>query len=158
MDLFKFVQRGTVLSGIHARNMKVRREKLEAHDRYQLAALEECRVLWLDALTVDQTRSWMSISEEDRGVLSGLSTILTAAGLAKTFDDGNMDAPALGVIRGAISAAMQCGKAGSVIRLEDAQAFNTACERAREVIQTCSLGAIKHAAEQLHALAHSQVN
>lgn len=134
MDLFAFVGRGVRLSG-----------GTEA-DR----ATEKSRQHWLDKLLVDETRAWMSISEADRGLLSGLAILLTLAGLAHAHDTRDADTPAIRVIRGAISAAEQCGKGGSVIQPEHARAFSAACSHARRVLQAASLRAIQHAAVYLN--------
>lgn len=130
MNLFNFLDRGIQLSG----GTQVDR------------VTESARQLWLSKLLVDETRAWMSVSESDRGTLSGLCVLLTLAGLAHAHDTRNADAPAVRVIRGAISAAEQCGKAGAVITPDVARAFSAACEHAREILKTCSRDSIQHAA------------
>jgi hypothetical protein len=154
MDLMKFVQRGTALSGIYSRQIEDRLAKQKAHDQYQINALEGCRALWIKCIKIDQTRAWMSISEQDKGLLNGLVALLTTAAVAKMHaTNGSLDSPEISVIRGAISAATQCADGGSIISVADAKAFNIACEHAQTIFETCELGAIKHAAMQMHAYA-----
>ena len=133
MNLFSFLDRGVQLSG-----------GTEAEK-----AAERARQMWLNKLLVDQTRAWLSLQESDRQVLSGLSVLLTLAGLAHAYDKRSDDTPQIRVIRGAISAAEQCAKAGAVITPDHARAFSAACEHAREILKTCSRAAIQHAAVYL---------
>ncbi len=69
--------------------------------------------------------------------------LLALAGFCYLHDGHDQDAPAIRVIRGAISAGEQCGHGGSVITREAAQAFASAASWAREIFRTASLGAIK---------------
>jgi hypothetical protein len=115
------------------------------------AAIDKARAQWLNALMVDETRAWMSLGEADRGCLSGLVAVLVLAGMAHTRDAGTVDTLELRIIRGAISAADQCGRAGSVIDEPTARAFQTACFHA--IISACSREAIAAAAHGLQEAA-----
>lgn len=158
MNLFQLINRGVDASGVMAREVQARAAKLSRNERYQRDAIADARLLWTNALLVDETRAWLSISEQDKPVIQGLVALLTLAGLAKSFDDGGkFDSPELGVIRGGISAATQCAaSADCVISALDAQAFSSSAKRARAVFEACSDDAIAHAASQLHGLVHSQ--
>lgn len=138
MNIFALVNRGVRLSG----GNEVDRQ------------IEKARQTWLDKLMVDEIRAWGSIHEEDMGALTGLLTLLTLAGMAHAYDAGTVDTPEVRIIRGAISAAEQCGAAGSVITAEHARAFSAACIHARAAIKAASPAAIQHAAQYLHNLAH----
>ena len=109
-------------------------------------AAEETRVRWLDSLMVDQTRAWMNIGVRDLGVLEGMTTMLGIAGFAHVYDARNVDTPDLRIIRGAVSAAGQCLQTGGVVTLADAQAFSSAANRARSILEVASVDAIVHAA------------
>ena len=106
-------------------------------------AAERLRRDWMSALLADETRAWMNLGQVDRGALRGVLGLLALAGFCHLHDGHDQDAPAMRVIRGAISAGEQCGHAGSVITREAAQAFAAAASRAREIFSTASLGAIK---------------
>jgi len=146
MNLFTLFNRGVALSGVNERTAaKLQKE----HDDAVVAT----RAKWVNALLVDQTRAWMAINDRDKGALTGLIAVLTLAGIAKSFDD-SADAPAVRIIRGAISAAHQCGaSADCVISVEDARAFRSAASAATEIIQTCSVEAIAQAAVHLSRMA-----
>ena len=75
--------------------------------------------------------------------------LLTLAGLAHAHDRQSHDTPEIRIIRGAISAAEQCAKAGAVITPDVATAFASACRHACDILKTCSRGAIQHAAVYL---------
>lgn len=115
----------------------------------QLRAIEATRLQWLNALLVDQTRTWLSLGEHAPDVLEGMATMLTIAGFVHVFDARSADTPELRVIRGAISAATQCAATGSVLTADDARAFRAACDRARTIIEAGSHAAIIHAAESI---------
>lgn len=106
-------------------------------------AAERQRREWMSALLADETRTWMNLGQVDRAALRGVLGLLALAGICHLHDGHDQDAPAMRVIRGAISAGEQCGHAGSVITREAAQAFAVAASRAREIFQTASLAAIK---------------
>jgi len=106
-------------------------------------AAERQRREWMSALLADETRAWMNLGQVDRGALRGVLGLLALAGICHLHDGHDQDAPAMRVIRGAISAGEQCGNSGSVITREAAQAFASAASRAREIFQTASLAAIK---------------
>lgn len=106
-------------------------------------AAERQRREWMSALLADEARAWMNLGQVDRGALRGVLGLLALAGICHLHDGHDQDAPAMRVIRGAISAGEQCGHGGSVITREAAQAFAAAASRAREIFQTASLAAIK---------------
>ena len=108
-------------------------------------AAEQSRKQWLDALLTDQTRAWMSIGESDMEVINAFAVVLTLAGFVHVYDARTADTPALSIIRGAISAAGQCVRAGSVISVADARAFSSAAQRAEAIIKTGTVDAIVHA-------------
>lgn len=115
----------------------------------QLRAINGTRLQWLNALLVDQTRTWMSLGEHAPEVLEGMATMLTIAGFVHVFDAKSADTPELRVIRGAISAATQCAASGAVLTAADAQAFRAACDRARTIIEAGTPAGIIHAAESI---------
>lgn len=106
-------------------------------------AADRQRREWMSALLADETRTWMNLGQVDRGALRGVLGLLALAGICHLHDGHDQDAPAMRVIRGAISAGEQCGNSGSVIAREAAQAFASAASRAREIFQAASLEAIK---------------
>lgn len=112
-------------------------------------AAEATRAKWLDALMADETRAWLGIGEADRGIVEGLTTMLAIAGFAHVYDTRDADTPDIRVIRGAISAAGQCVRAGSVIGINEARAFSSAATRARRIIETATVGGIIQAATQI---------
>lgn len=111
---------------------------------------ERLRRDWMSALLADETRAWMNLGQVDRGALRGMLGLLALAGFCHLHDGHDQDAPAMRVIRGAISAGEQCGHAGSVITREAAQAFATAASRAREIFRAASLDAIKSTARTVN--------
>lgn len=133
MNLFDIIARGVRLSG-----------GTEA-DRIA----EKTRQRWADKLMAHETRAWMNIDEADREALSNLAVLLTLSGAAHIYDGNSIDSPTVRIIRGAISAAEQCGKAGSVITVEHAQAFSAACAHARTALNKASAKAINHSASYL---------
>lgn len=139
MNLFAMVNRGIRLSG----GNEVDRQ------------IERARQQWLEKLTVDEIRAWDHIHEEDRGALTGLLSLLTLAGMAHAYDAGTVDTPEVRIIRGAISAAEQCGAAGCIISADHARAFSAACGHARTALKTASPGAIQHAAQYLNNLVNA---
>ena len=62
------------------------------------------------------------------------------------------DTPDLSIIRGAISTAAQCVRAGGVINLAEAKAFSSAAIRAENIIKNCTVDAIVHACETIHEI------
>lgn len=143
MDLFSFLRRGSSHAAVLSSRQAARRQA--AIDR----AAENTRALWVDALTIDATRAWLSIGEKDRDVLTGLVIMLTIAGFCHAHAGRAEDHPDLRVFRGAVSAAMQCSAAGSVITAAHAGAFSSAVLRAMEVVRAASVPAILHAAESI---------
>lgn len=115
----------------------------------QLRAVESTRLQWLNALLVDQTRTWMSLGEQAPDILNAMAAMMTVVGFVHVYDTQNADTPELRVIRGAISAATQCYAAGCVLTAADAQAFRAACDRARTIIEAGTPAAIIHAAESI---------
>lgn len=138
MNLYAMFNRGIANSGV-----EMLKKKQFARD------MEAARIKWLNALRVDETRAWMSIGEVSREILTGLAAMLTLAGLCKAADDQSPDSPAIRVIRGAISTAQQCARAGCGIEAQHAQAFSSAATMARGILETCSHVAMAHAAEYL---------
>lgn len=138
MNLFDVLNRGAALA-----------PKPPEYTRQQLRAFEATRMQWLNALLVDQTRTWMSLGEHAPEVLEGMATMLTIAGFVHVFDARSADTPELRVIRGAISAATQCAASGSVLTAAEASAFRAACDRARTIIEAATVPAIIHAAESI---------
>jgi hypothetical protein len=136
VNLFALLQRGAA----HAPSETQRRQAQIT------ASAEAARAMWLNALFVDQTRAWMSIGEYDAGVLSGMASILTMAGMAHVHDTKSTDSVDLRVIRGAISAATQCAKSGGIVSVDDARAFSSAAVRAQNILREASVPAILHAA------------
>lgn len=114
-------------------------------------AAEQARSNWCDALLVDQTRAWLGIGERDMGVLSAFAVILTLAAFVQAYE-ASEETPDLRIIRGAISAAGQCSKAGGVITVQDAQAFSSAAQRADTIIRGASVGAITYAAKSINGI------
>ena len=112
-------------------------------------AAEQSRKQWLDALLVDQTRAWMSIGERNIEVLNAFAVVLTLAGFVHVHDKRTADTPELSIIRGAISAAAQCVKAGGVITVADARAFSSAAQRAERIIKSGTVSAIVHACQSM---------
>lgn len=112
-------------------------------------AAEDTRKQWLNALLVDQTRTWMSLDESEPDVLSAMATMLAIAGFAHVYDARRSDTPDLRIIRGAISAITQCSAEGSVITADHARAFSSAAQRAVSIIEVASVEAIVHAAKSI---------
>ena len=136
MNLFDMLRRGAAHAPTEAQRGRALIVK----------AAEDTRVKWLDALMVDQTRAWMNIGVRDVGVIEGMATMLAIAGFAHVYDVKSADTPDLSIIRGAISAAGQCMRAGGWVTLADARAFSSAATRARAILETASVDAIVHAA------------
>lgn len=109
-------------------------------------AAEATRKQWLNALMVDETRAWMAIGEADQGAIEGMTTMLAIAGFAHAYDKRDADTVELRIIRGAISAADQCMRAGGVVGQADAQAFSSAAGRARQILTECTVDGIVRAA------------
>jgi hypothetical protein len=157
MNLFQVLNLGVALSGVYQREEQNRLHKAAEQQRFQDEAIEGARAQWITALSTDETRAWLSISEQDKPVIIGLVSVLTLAGVAKAHDDGHDDSVEVRVIRGAISAAVQCAESAKcVISAETAQAFSTAATHAKRVIATCTPEAIAHTAQQLLNLANSK--
>ena len=115
------------------------------------AASETARQQWRNALLVDQTRAWMSIGENEAGVLGAMVTMLTIAGFAHAYDTKSSDTPDMNIIRGAVSAATQCMAAGGTVSVADARAFSAAAARADAILAKASIKAISYAAESIRA-------
>ena len=145
MNLFTFVNRGIKASG--GGEVGLQAKKIGN-------AAELARNKWVNALQADACRAWMNLGGEDKHTLNGLCSTLTLAGMAHAFDHRNIDSVELRIVRGAISAAEQCGKAGGVISALEAQSFTVAANRAIEMVEKCSQQAIIHACQQLHNMVH----
>lgn len=133
MNLMAFLGKGTS----YADNEAARRRN---------AALESARAKWINALTVDQTRAWLSLGESQPEALNGLVVLLTLAGMAKVYDCRADDIPDIRVIRGALSTAQQCARSEYMMTADVAQALATATDRAIAILRQCSPKAIEHAA------------
>lgn len=155
MDLLRAINHGIAQSGAQVilDRPNAKQRATSRHHEQIAAAVAATRKQWLNALQVDETAAWMSIYEQRPDVLRGVCAILTLAALAREHDDGNLDAPQVRVIRGAVSAVEQSGKAGSVITPELTQALSTAARMATEIVNTCSQGAIEHACAYLSSFA-----
>lgn len=149
MNLFAVINRGIAHSGSDGLTMR----RLQAKERRLIDArhdaIAQARELWANALLVDETRAWLEIEARSPEVLSGLTSVLTLAALAKSHDDGDQDSREVRVIRGAISAAEQCGKADAVITAEYARSIRVATREAADIVKTCTDAAIEHAARYL---------
>lgn len=158
MNLYALLNRGIVNSGVHERNLDEQTRKIESFVAHRKNAFNDARALWISSLLADETRSWMHVSEKDRGSLVGLISVLTLAGVAKSHDDGgSFDSVEVRVIRGAISAATQCAdSADCVISADDARAFSAASNHARQIIATCSDEAIAQSAMHMHNFVNSK--
>lgn len=153
MDLFRFIGRGAELAGNPAQHLRAQREAREQQRRRSV--ISKARDLWRNALTVDETRGWLSLLETNTEVLSGLCMVLSLVAFAKLADAGEDDAT-VRVIRGALSAIQQAGAAGSVITHDLLVAVASACRLAKEAVDTCSDSAIEQAAHHMHALSRLQ--
>lgn len=139
MNLHAFLNRGAA----HAPSEEAR------HQAVINRTLELTRKTWLNALLVDQTRAWLSIGTHEPGVLEGLATMLTIAGFVQSYDAGTADTPECRVIRGGVSAATQCVRAGGIVTRADATAFASACKHATDAVQAGSLKALLYAAQEI---------
>ena len=132
MNLMAFLNKGVNYANDEAQRRRIR-------------TLEKLRGKWIDALTVDQTRAWMSLGEKQPEALNGLATMLILAGFAKVYDCKNTNIPDISVIRGAISTAQQCAQRAYVLDLATVQALGSATTRAIDILKECSPAAIQHA-------------
>lgn len=153
MDLFKFVGHGVALAGNPERRIAAERDLRDLQRRRNMVA--QARDLWRNALTVDETRGWLSMLERNTQVLSGLCTVLSMVAIAQVADAGEND-PKVRVIRGALSAIEQAGKSGSVITHDLLVAVSSAARMARQIVDGCSDGAIEQAAHYMHTLVRLQ--
>lgn len=142
MNLYDLYNRGI-------RNSRVAERRAEEAARELARQMEICRSKWLDALMLDEIRAWDVLDSDAKEPLTGLTTLLTLAGICKTFDQADHDHPEVRVIRGAISTAQQCARAGYRITVVDARALSSAATRAREIFTTCTHDAMAHAATYL---------
>lgn len=142
MLLYSLINRSARVHGTMDAEYRPQREKVRR-------SIAGARQLWLDKLQIDRMRAWMEIDDSAPAVLNGLTVLLTLAGLAKAFDDKHQDSPEVRVIRGAISAAEQCGKNGAVMTPDSAQALDSAVSMAIDVVRACSDAAIAHASSYL---------
>jgi hypothetical protein len=153
MDLFKFVGRGVQLAGDPAKRLEAKRQERDKQRRTEV--INTARALWRNALTVDEIRGWQSVLEANRPVLSGLCAVLSVVAVAQVVETSEDD-PKVRVLRGAISAIEQAGKAGSVITQDLLQAVASAARLGKEIVETCSEDAIESAAHFMHALSKHQ--
>lgn len=145
MNLYSLLKRGPHGTAI------LRARENDARMSEITKAAEASRAQWLDALLVDQTRTWMNIGEIDRDALANNTIMLTIAGFCHVYDgrQAAIESVDMRIIRGAISAATQACAAGGVLTVADAQAFNAAATRAATIVQNASVAAIVHAAEAI---------
>lgn len=152
MDFFKFVGRGVALAGDPAK--RIQAEKDARAQQYVQKVVRDARAMWCNALTVDETRGWLSVLEKSPEVLNGLCIVLGLAAFARARDAGEDDAQ-VRVIRGAVSAIQQAGSAGSVITHELLVSVASAARTGKQIVDTCTDDAIEHAAHYMHALSRA---
>lgn len=141
MNLFNFLGRGAALAPSDDDRCRAR----------VAAAAETNRQQWLNALLVDETRVWLSLGERQPDILTGLAVMLTIAGFVDVHASKNTDTVEQRVMRGAISASIQCSRGGSVVLTEHAQAFSVAVGHAKRIIGSASPGSIVYAAQAIRA-------
>lgn len=150
MDLMAFINNGTrrYTGEILARPTSKQRAQ-ERHAKQVAAAIAATRKQWMYALQVDETAAWMSTYEQRPDVLQGLTTVLSLAALAKRFDDGHDDSPEVRIVRGALSAVEQCGKAGATLDPATNRALSSAARVATQLVNEASDAGIEHACTYL---------
>jgi hypothetical protein len=148
MDLLKFIHHGAKLSGAD----RIAQERSQRAERNRQDVIRKARALWSNALLVDESRGWLSMLEKSTEVLTGLSVVLSLIAFAQAADTSEDD-PKVRVIRGALSAIEQSGKAGALITHDLLVAVSSAARTAQEIVKACSDDAIEHAAHYMHALA-----
>jgi len=139
MNLFALLNRGAAHAPTDAQRQRAK----------EIAAAEDARAKWVQALDHDRLRAWMNIGEADAGLLRALASMLTLSGMVHVYVERRDDTPTLRIIRGAISAVTQCAETGCVVSVADAKAWGVAIERAIEVVKAAPVEAIIHAAVSL---------
>ena len=137
MNLMAFLQRG-----VGQTEAQRRQAELDA-------AAEATRTHWLRSLEHDRLRAWMNVGEDDSGLIQGMATMLTIAGMVHVHAEGRTDTPTLRIFRGAISAATQCAESGCVVTADYARAWSAAVDRAIEVVKAAKPASIIHASVEI---------
>lgn len=142
MNLMAFLNAGVKASGLQQRA-----------DAAVAEATEKSRQQWLQALGSDEIRTWLNVGESSVSTLRGASVTLTLAAYCKVHEDGHESAPAVRVIRGAISAIESCITHNNCeISASDARAISAAIEHAKAAIKAASHQSIQRAAISMRAL------
>jgi len=139
MNLFAFLKSGSAHAPSDAQRQRAR----------EVAAAEDARAKWVQALEHDRLRAWLHIGEADAGLLRALASMLTLSGMVHVHDCRRDDTPTLRIIRGAISAVTQCAESGCVVTADLARSWGVAIERAIEVVRAAPVESIIHAAVSL---------
>lgn len=148
--MFGLLSRGVALSGAK------QRMPIPHAERKRAQAVQRTRQQWQGALQVDETSGWMSLMQQRPDVLRGLCTVLTLCGLAKAHQDRTDETPDIRVIRGAISAADQCGHEGSRLTPAHMQALSSAARRAASWVADLPDASIEYACTYLDQFLASQ--
>lgn len=136
MNLFALLNRGAAHAPTDAQRQRAK----------EVAAAEDARAKWVQALEHDRLRAWMHIGEKDVGLLRALASMLALSSMVHVHVERRDDTPTLRIIRGAISAVAQCAETGCVVTVADARAWGTAIERAIDVVKAAPVPSIIHAA------------
>lgn len=137
MNLFAFI--GTATTPV-----KTSREKRSD------VATEKARAQWVDRLSLDETRAWMSLGEEDQSkTLNGLAIMLTIAGLVMARVDG----PGVRLVRSAMNVVRECADRRATIDEVRMVTIQVACREATAAIKAAPKHAIHYAAIKMHASA-----
>lgn len=141
MNLFNVLNRGAA----HA-------PKPPKYSAKELQGIKNMRANWLRTITIDQTRCWMDLGEKQSEIIGGMSSIFGFGYYVAVHDHG-ADSVACRIIRGGLSAAAGAIGAGYMVTKQDALAFDSACERVREVIEASSDDAVVYASKKLQEAA-----
>ena len=137
MNLFAFI--GTATTPV-----KTSREKRSD------VATEKARAQWVDRLSLDEMRAWMSLGEEDQSkTLNGLAIMLTIAGLVMARVDG----PGVRLVRSAMNVVRECADRRATIDEVRMVTIQVACREATAAIKAAPKHAIHYAAIKMHASA-----
>ena len=141
MNLFAFI--GTATTPV-----KTSREKRSD------VATEKARAQWVDRLSLDEMRAWMSPGEEDQSkTLNGLAIMLTIAGLVMARVDGRIDSPGVRLVRSAMNVVRECADRRATIDEVRMVTIQVACREATAAIKAAPKHAIHYAAIKMHASA-----
>lgn len=142
MNLMAFLNAGVKASGLQGRA-----------DAEVAMATERTRQQWLDALGIDELRTWEHVGESSASTLRGVSVTLTLAAYCKAHEDGDESSPAVRVIRGAISAIHACiTEHDCEVSATEARAISAAVEHAKAAIKAASHKSIQRAAISMREL------